>query len=382
MKFLLRVIAIFFSIQNLQSQNLLFNGSFEDINTCTEYNAPCASEAWFRIPPTDVNVNTKKTSSFRRGRQSELVVVDNIHKPIVYRVFLYSMMAEALQKDETYTLTLYMNTLKNSDFKLGVVFSEHEIVSGEIDPIGYTNNITIDPSMVTNTTKDEQWKEIKVIYTAIGGERFINLGNFNNHPLKNLNNLNACNSLGDIIYLIDDITLTPSNDTIHALKTQTQLKDQLYNQNHRHTYRKRISKGLLSHAITLSSSTKALTPIGSNQAPKIKREFEIPDVAFDFDKSEIKKAYYSQLDSIIKIIKTLEPKQIQITGHTDNIGDNDYNQNLSEKRAKAIHHYLRNRFANKSIQYNVRGKGEVQPKADNTTTLGRAQNRRVVISIY
>ena len=52
----------------LIGQSLIANGGFEDLNICVEYGAKCAPEAWFRIPPTEVNVNTKKIPRVYEGK--------------------------------------------------------------------------------------------------------------------------------------------------------------------------------------------------------------------------------------------------------------------------------------------------------------------------
>jgi outer membrane protein OmpA-like peptidoglycan-associated protein len=70
----------------------------------------------------------------------------------------------------------------------------------------------------------------------------------------------------------------------------------------------------------------------------------------------------------------------EIEGHTDNVGSEDYNVQLGEKRAMAVRNYL----AEKGVPLhalNVISYGESQPVADNSAPQGRAQNRRVVIRV-
>ena len=71
---------------------------------------------------------------------------------------------------------------------------------------------------------------------------------------------------------------------------------------------------------------------------------------------------------------------IQIIGHTDNTGSVDYNQTLSEKRAKSVYDYLMNQGVSADRMV-FEGKGVHQPVADNSTAEGRALNRRVEITI-
>lgn len=67
-------------------------------------------------------------------------------------------------------------------------------------------------------------------------------------------------------------------------------------------------------------------------------------------------------------------------GHTDSIGTDAYNQKLSIRRAEAVKAYLKGKGIEENRIY-TEGKGESQPKADNKTSDGRAQNRRVEIEV-
>jgi outer membrane protein OmpA-like peptidoglycan-associated protein len=72
--------------------------------------------------------------------------------------------------------------------------------------------------------------------------------------------------------------------------------------------------------------------------------------------------------------------KIEINGHTDNIGSDQYNLNLSEKRANSVTDYLvENGIANQRLV--AKGYGETMPKATNETEEGRQVNRRVEFAI-
>ena len=99
-------------------------------------------------------------------------------------------------------------------------------------------------------------------------------------------------------------------------------------------------------------------------------------VLFDFDKFEIKPEAYPVLDKIVSLVKQNPQLKMEIQGHTDNVGSAQYNQKLSENRAKAIVDYLvRNGIDPEKLDY--RGYGLTQPVASNDTEDGRAENRRV-----
>jgi len=84
----------------------------------------------------------------------------------------------------------------------------------------------------------------------------------------------------------------------------------------------------------------------------------------------------SNLDKLVVILNEYPDTNIEIQGHTDSSGSEEYNQTLSEKRAGAVSNYLvRKNIGGKRIA--TRGYGELSPKYDNSTETGRAQNRRV-----
>jgi OmpA-OmpF porin, OOP family len=76
-------------------------------------------------------------------------------------------------------------------------------------------------------------------------------------------------------------------------------------------------------------------------------------------------------------MKEFPDKNITIEGHTDNIGTNEYNQKLSEKRAKSVRQYLIDKFGINGSRLTAVGYGEEKPIASNDTAEGRQTNRRV-----
>jgi outer membrane protein OmpA-like peptidoglycan-associated protein len=81
-------------------------------------------------------------------------------------------------------------------------------------------------------------------------------------------------------------------------------------------------------------------------------------------------------DVVVRYGKT----SLTVVGHTDNVGSNDYNQKLSERRAHAVAQYLAGKRVD-PIRLAVSGKGEAQPIASNNSESGRQANRRVEIYV-
>jgi outer membrane protein OmpA-like peptidoglycan-associated protein len=102
---------------------------------------------------------------------------------------------------------------------------------------------------------------------------------------------------------------------------------------------------------------------------------------FAFDSDQIQPAAGTNLSELASSLQKYPDSQLLIVGHTDNVGDDSYNQSLSQRRSNSAATYLaaqgvaRTRLA-------ATGKGESEPVTTNETDAGRQQNRRVEVAIY
>jgi outer membrane protein OmpA-like peptidoglycan-associated protein len=99
-------------------------------------------------------------------------------------------------------------------------------------------------------------------------------------------------------------------------------------------------------------------------------------ILFGFDRADLGDQSKGSLNELITILNKYPDTNIEVQGHTDNAGTDDYNQGLSERRAAAVATYLRNNSI-KSSRITTKGFGESAPKYSNDTEDGRSQNRRV-----
>ncbi len=116
-------------------------------------------------------------------------------------------------------------------------------------------------------------------------------------------------------------------------------------------------------------------PVGENY------ELGLSDrVLFEVDKSDLSPEAVTRIGKLAAALKSVDIDGASVEGHTDSTGSNEYNQQLSERRAASV----KIEFVKAGMpEANVRavGKGETQPIASNDTDEGRAQNRRVVIVV-
>lgn len=104
------------------------------------------------------------------------------------------------------------------------------------------------------------------------------------------------------------------------------------------------------------------------------------NITFGVDRSEVRSDFYDTLESVSLVLKEFDQTTINVYGHTDSTGSDEYNQQLSEKRAESVARLL--------ISYGVApqrvvsyGYGEKYPIASNDTERGRQENRRVELEL-
>jgi outer membrane protein OmpA-like peptidoglycan-associated protein len=104
------------------------------------------------------------------------------------------------------------------------------------------------------------------------------------------------------------------------------------------------------------------------------------NITFATNSSDINSGFYNVLNSVVLVLKEYEKTMIEISGHTDSVGEDAYNLSLSQRRAASVGQYLiTSGIMNQRVM--TQGFGESRPIASNDTEQGRQQNRRVELRI-
>jgi outer membrane protein OmpA-like peptidoglycan-associated protein len=129
--------------------------------------------------------------------------------------------------------------------------------------------------------------------------------------------------------------------------------------------------------VVIEDGKTVLQNFALRRIPKKGEVITLRGINFDFNKATIRPDSYYILDEAAQVMKEIPELKVQIEGHTDSKGSDEYNQKLSESRANSVRHYLISKHQIDPLRVTAVGRGEKFPVADNETEEGRALNRRI-----
>jgi len=127
-------------------------------------------------------------------------------------------------------------------------------------------------------------------------------------------------------------------------------------------------------------NSQAGQAIGPDGCP-VPLTIDLKGVNFDFDKDTLRPDAVAILDEAVAILQKYPQLRVEVAGHTDSIGTEQYNQGLSERRAKAVYNYLTGKGIDAGRLVGPNGFGESRPIDTNDTKEGRARNRRTELNV-
>jgi outer membrane protein OmpA-like peptidoglycan-associated protein len=104
------------------------------------------------------------------------------------------------------------------------------------------------------------------------------------------------------------------------------------------------------------------------------------DITFDFDRAEVRREFMPRINDLARTLNSRSFISVQIIGHADALGSDAYNQELSERRARAVGARLLD-YGVSFERIEASGHGEWEPIASNASEYGRSRNRRVEIRL-
>ena len=143
------------------------------------------------------------------------------------------------------------------------------------------------------------------------------------------------------------------------------------------------SEGYLYKSVNFNLREEILNPVKVNlylDPIKAGRKVVLENIFFDFDSYTLSPQSQTELNKVLKFLKSNETLRVEISGYTDNVGNEKYNLELSDKRAKSVYDYLVNSGINKS-KLGFKGYGASNFLKSNDSKEGRAVNRRIEFKI-
>ncbi len=364
-KFLLFFILTLTIPLKAQEYNLIVNPGFER----TE--ATGRVEGWYMPPST--NYHHDEAGPFgepHSGKKMAGICISNY----MFSEAMITFLKDTLRAGETYRIRFYARAVPRTEDcynyfaadEIQIYFPEEPIPILPDKPLKAEERRMVRFSLANqDSTQRKEWQVFEGDYVAVGGEHLMAVGYF-----KRFDNEKP---------IVRNSTGAPKKNKKKRIKRRNKVT---VNGNPIHGY---YAEGVPAFRVRyyfddfalLTDSVPALS--GMMKSPK---EIEagdtliLEDIPFEFDKSDLLAESIPVLDSVVRILYQHPQFTVRIVAHTDSLGSADYNLTLSEERAMAVRDYLISKGIDRQ-RLKAEGKGEAQPRANNSSEAGRALNRRV-----
>ena len=391
----------------LFSQNLLPNPSFEDVNVCHKYEEECSPKAWRNTLLKNFAYREyigETSNRYKIGVKQHIIVPPDGSRYVAVRVFnkigkddrtfIQAPLLCELVAGQTYEISFqyYVTTYVVEELEIALVDTLQVFKKN-------TKVFEIEPQIHFNfdkKVKPKKWHRLTTTFVATGIEQGLIIGNFNtdeNTVLTPIIRRKEKNLPKRAHYILDDFSLM-AVDSFH--KSDCDL-----DKNRKFIYADSIRHIIYEKIKTIADIEVPIIPVEvveeieleapeieeektsliiGQQEVSIKEDFVFSNITFENNKAILKSVAFRPLEDIAQFLMMHREYQLQITGHTDEIGSTAFNQRLSNQRAQAVANFL----IQKGIAHNrliVIGKGELAPLATNETKAGRELNRRVTFKI-
>ena len=367
-------------------ENLVYNSSFEEYRECPKKIDALGTltivDAWFQ--PTAGSADYYNVCGSKEcGVPKNKLGYQSAHRGLGYcgiycsktdyREYLQTQLKRPLVAGQTYELTFFVSLSEYSSgcvATIGGLFTKDRVsdtnrmvlMNKEIRKLSPQISQTIatyfEPQVVNPydrvLTNYKGWTMITGRFVAEGGEEFLTIGNFFPASKSNVQDLDSLTYLlPGAYYYIDDVSLYCLTCGDSSQQAVIALVDTVT-----------IEQKILGTDVPLQEGST----------------FVLKNIFFDFDKSVLLQQSYNELKGLVEILNKYPKMKIEVGGHTDGRGSIDYNQRLSESRAKAVVDYLISKGIDPA-RLKYKGYGKTQPIDSNKTDEGRARNRRVEFKI-
>ncbi len=343
--------------------NLVINPSFEDRVKCPnhfsanyrDFNLPGWKSANMGTPDyynqcswgeCDVPFNWAGESNARTGVAYAGIYIWNrpTAKPRSYREYIRGELTEPLKKDKRYRIEFYFKLASYSVYsadRVGLNFADTSYFQGNDQVIDQVPALSwIGREAVTSGA----WELVSGEYKAAGGEKFIIIGNFFDNLATQFTQIESRKGKSEMLsssayFYLDDVSVV-SLDPADVVPEKLIWSD--------------------------------------GQEVKTEETYVLKNIQFQFDKYALLPVSFPELDRVAEILRRQPEWRAELSGHTDYIGTDDYNLQLSRNRAKSVRNYLISKGI-ASARLTAQGFGKQKPLTHDKDEASLKLNRRVEV---
>lgn len=362
--------------------NLLLNGGFEDINTCTEYKSECGVEAWFYLRDVKARMLLNENNTGLLGSNS-FAIFQTWTGQKGFTPVIGTLLPCGLQPGKRYIFRGMIQARLHPKLQLepGICLGERFYVPGR--PFSKT----MQPQHITTLTAvpHTNFFSFEYRFTAGSRDRYLTFGSFVREDSTQTGI--KINGPQTISLQLDNFELLPEDPDETFCPAFMAHKNMIYAYDFRHKEMDYALFGKGELGIRLNEDpdyfftvAKLITkPIVLPQPDTLK----LGDLFFDFNQSVLKPEALKMLSQYFDSSTSYSDiDSIRIEGHTDSVGTDQRNMTLSAARCQAVEKWLLEKGLLPPARLQIRPFGRSRPIATNQTAAGRALNRRVEIIIF
>jgi OOP family OmpA-OmpF porin len=358
------IIIVLFLTTKSFSQNLVPNPGFEDFFSCPQSIntnkankkiAPHWNSSSYGTPDlynkcSTLNMGvqnvTGSTEPFKGDGFAGIIVWEG---KTGFREYLQTDLMESLKANQVYIVSFWYQLSSYSKYcadRICFSFSDSAVFYKQegVLPI-FPAYAKIKPKALDPYTGS--WELLEIEYTAKGNERYLTIGNFYDNIHTKTTHLYLLETKEPMLeqaayYYIDEVSVIEKNKIVTSQKVE---------------------------------------PTLNNKKVSLENSYVLENVLFEFKSDTLLPASHKSLDEIVSLLNQYPGWKIKIAGYTDNTGTEQYNLDLSERRANAVKQYLIGKGI-KEDRIQHKGCGKTKPITTGTDEQSKKMNRRVEVDFY
>lgn len=358
---------------------LLLNGGFDDINICSEYQAECGVEGWFYLRDVKVQLLRQEETNRLTGSNS-LAIFYTWNGYTGFTPVIGTILPCRLQTGKGYTfrgvLTAKLNTKLN--FKPGICLGEKFYVPRR----PFSAAMKPDSILQLEPIAGSPFIRFTYHFTATGHEQYLTFGSFIHRD--SLSGKTPLTGVQTVSLQPDGFELVPDDPEETVCPAWVFNRDRIYAYNYRHREMDYSLFGKGELVLTGEWPDTGSTTVKKQPLPQAVEvdTLLLRDLLFDFNKAGLKPEAEKILHDYFTPERWARLDSLYIEGHTDSIGSDKLNMQLSQERTGSV----RNWFAQQSFSsmplIRLRAFGRSRPVTGNQTAADRARNRRVELILF